>query len=40
MATAKKIVAAHHGRIDVASEPGKGSSFSIHLPLSTASTTG
>lgn len=39
LATAKKIVAAHRGWIDVASEPDKGSSFSIRLPLSTLSTT-
>lgn len=39
LATAKKIVAAHRGRIDVASEPDKGSSFSIRLPLSTVATT-
>lgn len=39
LATAKKIVAAHRGRIDVASEPDKGSSFSIRLPLSTVSTS-
>lgn len=27
------IIKNHHGRIDVASEPGKGSCFTIHLPL-------
>ena len=26
------IVSAHHGRIDVASEPGRGTTFTVHLP--------
>lgn len=33
LATAKKIVEAHDGQICVHSEPGKGTSFTIELPL-------
>jgi len=34
--TAKKIITAHNGSIAVQSEPGKGTSFTITLPLSSA----
>jgi len=32
----RAIVNAHHGRIDIASEPGSGAAFSIHIPLAHA----
>jgi signal transduction histidine kinase len=32
--TTRKIVGAHRGTIDVRSEPGKGSQFSLRLPIS------
>ncbi len=33
------IVNGHHGRIDVASEPGQGTTFTIHLPARPPETT-
>ena len=30
----KAVISAHRGRVEVASEPGKGSTFTIHLPAS------
>jgi signal transduction histidine kinase len=33
LAICQKIVEAHNGRIDVQSEVGKGTTFSVHLPL-------
>ncbi|MGL6094498.1 MAG: two-component system sensor histidine kinase NtrB [Fimbriiglobus sp.] len=35
LATARKIVLAHGGRIDIQSEPGRGTKFTIRLPLAT-----
>ncbi|HEX40908.1 MAG TPA: sensor histidine kinase, partial [Phycisphaerales bacterium] len=32
LSTARKIIGAHGGRIDVQSEPGKGAAFTIRLP--------
>jgi two-component system sensor histidine kinase HydH len=40
LATAQKIVAAHHGTIAVHSEVGKGTSFTIELPLIEQDSTG
>ena len=34
--TTKKIIEAHHGRLLVASEPGKGTAFTIQLPCEPA----
>lgn len=33
LATARRIVDAHNGRLTVASEPGKGTAFTIEIPL-------
>ena len=33
VAEADRIASEHQGRIDVATEPGAGSCFSLHLPL-------
>lgn len=38
LATAKKIIEAHKGDISVHSEPGKGTSFTITLPLAETDT--
>jgi two-component system sensor histidine kinase BaeS len=35
---AQRIVADHDGRIDVTSEPGAGTTFTVHLPLRTPAT--
>jgi signal transduction histidine kinase len=35
LALVQHIVRAHHGRIEVRSAPGEGSTFAIHLPFST-----
>ncbi|GAA4379820.1 sensor histidine kinase [Paeniglutamicibacter cryotolerans] len=35
----RELVAAHHGQIEVASAPGVGSTFTVHLPLRSAELT-
>jgi signal transduction histidine kinase len=38
LAICKEIIEHHKGRIDVSSEVGKGTTFSIHLPITRSST--
>jgi len=38
--TTKMIVEAHHGRIEVETEAGKGTSFRVLLPLSSSAAVG
>jgi signal transduction histidine kinase len=38
LATVKKIIDAHNGTISIVSEPGKGTAFTIALPLADAKT--
>jgi two-component system OmpR family sensor kinase len=35
LAIVESIVAAHGGRVDLASTPGRGTTFTVHLPLAT-----
>jgi two-component system phosphate regulon sensor histidine kinase PhoR len=39
LSIAKKLVEAHHGRIEVRSELGVGTSFTVHLPKAAAGGT-
>jgi two-component system phosphate regulon sensor histidine kinase PhoR len=34
----KQIIEAHRGRIDVASQPGSGTTFTVHLPMAASKT--
>jgi two-component system sensor histidine kinase HydH len=36
LATARRIVDAHNGSLTVASEPGKGTAFTIEIPLASS----
>ncbi len=38
LAIVKELIEAHHGRIEVQSQPGQGSAFIIHLPVDSAAT--
>jgi signal transduction histidine kinase len=35
LAIVKHIVEAHHGKVEVESRPGQGSTFTIHLPVAS-----
>jgi len=35
LSIARDLVAAHHGRLTLKSEPGKGSQFKVFLPLTS-----
>jgi two-component system sensor histidine kinase/response regulator len=37
LAIAREVVQAHDGRIEVASTPGAGTTFTVHLPIATSS---